>query len=319
MNNFNPINFFNRFNTQTTSNLNRTQNTQNVDASSQNAVKPSIPNPVLNVQNNGSMPFFMFEQNNLMNNFEKLLLLRELLALPKDLQEFLNTEMTKESAKLLNTLNKEGAFKNITPKEIMALLNEKSPEALKKLSNMVLEYGKIQDTSTQKDLRQLIGFLASVNNQNQDANQTIKNFLLFYLPYLPLNSEGGKDNLNFELEFLENKEENSQSATVIVNTINYGTVKGILEIKGTSDMLVLIQAEENFPSSMLEKLFFEKTKSMNINPQIIQEKTKIQKQKNDKQNVQINSGSSINSYLLFAIYSLIRLIIEIDNSNLSSN
>ena len=106
MNNFNPINFFNRFNTQTTSNLNRTQNTQNVDASSQNAVKPSIPNPVLNVQNNGSMPFFMFEQNNLMNNFEKLLLLRELLALPKDLQEFLNTEMTKESAKLLNTLNK---------------------------------------------------------------------------------------------------------------------------------------------------------------------------------------------------------------------
>ena len=58
---------------------------------------------------------------------------------------------------------------------------------------------------------------------------------------------------------------------------------------------------------------------MNINPQIIKEQTKIQKQKNDKQNVQINSGSSINSYLLFAIYSLIRLIIEIDNSNLSSN
>ena len=58
---------------------------------------------------------------------------------------------------------------------------------------------------------------------------------------------------------------------------------------------------------------------MNINPQIIKEKTNIQKQKVDKQNVQINSGSSINSYLLFAIYSLIRLIIEIDNSNLSSN
>ena len=257
MNNFNPINFFNRFNSQATNNANKTQNVQSAEIAGQNAVKTSIQNPVLNVQNQGSTPFFMFEQSNLMNQFEKLMLLKELLALPKDLQEFLNTEMTKESAKLLNSLNKEGVLKNITPKELSALLMEKSPEALKKLSNMVLEYGKIQDTATQKDLRELIGFLSSINTQNQDSNQIIKNFLLFYLPYLPLNAEKGANNLDFELEFLENKEENSQSATVTVQTINYGTVKGMLELKGNSDMLVLIQADEEFPSAMLEKLFFE--------------------------------------------------------------
>ncbi|MBR1976999.1 hypothetical protein IKA15_01825 [bacterium] len=319
--NFNPLNFLNNFAAR------QMMNTQaaSTQAAKESSVNPqganfASPRPVPNVAQYGAMPFYVLSDAPYMGEGDKMKMLREFLYLPSELEEFLNMEI------LAKTGTAEKAGKNINSQtsvqiaEILKLLNENTSLATKKIMDLMTSFARDGNLSSQKELKDILNIITTLNaNFSADTNQILKTFVIYYLPWLPLNTKTG-ENLNFEIDFEKKKEagrgedSETQSATITITTKTWGAIRAILEYTSSS-LTTLIYANNSFPLSEFEKLFAEKTKKLNMTNTILKEDIKQSPEKTEKTSVQISTEDNINSYLLFAIYSLIRLIFEMDKAN----
>ena len=319
--NFNPLNFLNNFATRQMTNT----QTANAQVAKETPVNPqganfASPRPVPNVTQYGAMPFYVLSNAPYMGDGDKMKMLREFLYLPSELEEFLNMEM------LTKTGTAEKAGKNISSQtsvqiaEILKLLNENTSLATKKIMDLMVSFSRDGNLSSQKELKDILNIITTLNaNFSADTNQILKTFVIYYLPWLPLNVKTG-ENLDFEIDFEKKKEagggEDSevQSATITITTKTWGAIKAILE-HSSSSLTTLIYANDSFPLAEFEKLFAEKTKKLKMTNTVLKEDIKQSPEKSSKTSVQISTEDNINSYLLFAIYSLIRLIFEMDKAN----
>lgn len=150
--------------------------------------------------------------------------------------------------------------------------------------------------------------------EDNTSQSTLKSLMLLYLPWLPLPSGVG-----FELEIgaPPSEEEGSDSIiTVLIQTKNYGNIKGYLTLTTKNSVDVLIFCSEEFPKELLLKRLKEEMQNNAVQTNIDIE-VMITKQEDKDENqakVNLSATNEMNPYLLLMAHSFIRNTIVIDNA-----
>jgi CRISPR/Cas system CMR-associated protein Cmr5 small subunit len=182
MNEFNPFSLLNKI-IKDVSKLNTPQNAPKHQGPAPQPFEAQMPK--INMQNNFSktVDFYSLQAQN-MENQQLLNYMKESLNLPKEIKELL--------AKTLQA-QMQGQFKGsfLESKFDLAfftqILNANAKDATQKIIQAMAEFSKqgIKDVSQLKELLVLIG--ASLSAAGGETNQAIKNLMLLYLPFLPIN------------------------------------------------------------------------------------------------------------------------------------
>jgi len=137
-----------------------------------------------------------------------------------------------------------------------------------------------------------------------------------YFPWLPLN-----EGVGFDLEITAPDGENDlndSKLTVLIQTKNFGNLKGIFALTTTNSVDILIFCSENFPKKLLQKLLMEESTSHAMNTNIDVEEVQPIKEENEVHETKVNLSATneMNPYLLLMAHAFIRNTILIDNNGL---
>ncbi len=156
--------------------------------------------------------------------------------------------------------------------------------------------------------------------ESNSPSQTLKSFMLLYLPWLPLNDE-----VSFELEITPEETENDSNnskLTVLIQTKNYGNIKGEFTLTTSNSVDVLIICSDIFPKKTLQKMLLEESSAHAMNTNIDIEEMQIEKNtSNEVQETKVNLSATneMNPYLLLIAHAFIRNTIFIDNNLIEQN
>jgi hypothetical protein len=317
MNQFNLNNFIFKFVNYSFSNL-KGENFSNTSATKlvlnqPNFIQNNIPNtltPSLFKTFNPSM-LASLKMNDL-ESFNRSVYIKDLMKLPKDLEEILiliqnNISSPKDSLKLLTT--------NINLFTLSELIKQNGKEAMSKLILVMANASKqgINDLSQIKDAIKFINASVSAASQ-ENLSQMLKNFMLLYLPWLPL-----QEGVDFDLgiETSEDEKSDSQtSVTIMISTKNYGNIKIVLVLFCGNSIDIFVSCSDIFPKAkLLEKIKIE-CKNHSIQSNISFEEKKIQQSKNVVRQAKVSMSdlSEINPFLLLMANIVIKHTIDLDNS-----
>ena len=172
-----------------------------------------------------------------------------------------------------------------------------------------------QITETLKVINSCVAMAESGN-----PAQTLKSLMLLYLPWLPLNEGVGFD-LEVETAAGEN-ESNDSKLTVLIQTKNYGNVKGVFTLTTSNSVDVYILCSEEFPKTLLEKSLMQEGSSMAVTMNIDVEAVESKKtESSEKQEAKVNLSATneMNPYLLLMAHSFIRHTIYLDSTAVIDN
>ena len=180
--------------------------------------------------------------------------------------------------------------------------------AMASASKQGLSNEQIQETLS------LINSCMAMAESNSPA-QSLKSLMMLYLPWLPLNEGIGFD-LEITPEDGENDSNNSK-LTVLIQTKNFGNLKGVFTLTTSNSVDVLIFCSESFPKKILQKSLLEEsvTHAMNTNIDVeeVQPKTEETNEAHETK-VNLSATNEMNPYLLLMAHAFIRYTILIDNN-----
>lgn len=159
----------------------------------------------------------------------------------------------------------------------------------------------------------IINSCISMAESNNPA-QTLKSLMMLYLPWLPLN-----EGVGFDLEITSDDGEtdsNDSKLTVLIQTKNFGNLKGVFTLTTSNSIDIYIICSESFPKKTLLLTMQEESNSHSMNTNIDIEEVKPQKEENEVQETKVNLSATneMNPYLLLMAHSFIRNTILIDNT-----
>ena len=180
--------------------------------------------------------------------------------------------------------------------------------AMASASKQGLSNEQIQETLS------IINSCISMAESNNPA-QTLKSLMMLYLPWLPLN-----EGVGFDLEITPQEGENDSNdskLTVLIQTKNYGNIKGEFTLTTSNSVNVLIICTESFPKKILQKSLLSESSShaMNTNidiEEVAPKKEEIKEVHETK--VNLSATNEMNPYLLLMAHAFIRNTILIDNN-----
>ena len=170
---------------------------------------------------------------------------------------------------------------------------------------------------TNEQINETLKIINSCVSMAESGNpaQTLKSLMLLYLPWLPLNDEVGFD-LEIETENGENESDNSK-LSVLIQTVNFGNVKGVFTLTTSNSVDVYIICSEDFPKTLLQKSLMEEgtmhSMSMTIDVEAVQPKNKENPTKQQAK-VNLSATNEMNPYLLLIAHAFIRNTIYIDSN-----
>ena len=198
------------------------------------------------------------------------------------------------------------------------------------ISDMILKNGKqavanliIAMASASKNgmsgdqIRETLGIINSCIAMAESDNpaQTLKSLMMLYLPWLPLN-----EGVGFDLEVNppdgENESNNSR-LTVLIQTRNFGNVKGVFTLTTSNSVDIYIICSEDFPKRTLQKSLMEESTSHAMNTTIDVEAIEPKKQETlekPEAKVNLSATNEMNPYLLLMAHAFIRNTIFIDSN-----
>ena len=180
--------------------------------------------------------------------------------------------------------------------------------AMASASKQGLSNEQIQETLS------IINSCIALAESNNPA-QTLKSLMMLYLPWLPLN-----EGVGFDLEITPQDGEsdsNDSKLTVLIQTKNFGNLKGEFTLTTSNSVDVLIFCTESFPKKILQKLLMEESSAHAMNTNIDVEEVQP---KSDEINevsetkVNLSATNEMNPYLLLMAHSFIRNTILLDNN-----
>jgi len=204
--------------------------------------------------------------------------------------------------------------------------------SLPEISKLILEHSKqavaglvIAMASAAKhgmDGKQIQETLSIVNSciamaESDNPAQNLKSLMMLYLPWLPLNEEIG-----FDLEITTpdgENESNNSKLTVMIQTKNYGNLKGVFTLTTSNSVDIYITCSDKFPKNTLIKSLTEESTSYVMNTNIdVQEIKPLEEELKEKHETKVNLSATneMNPYLLLMAHSFIRNTIIIDNGGI---
>ncbi len=151
--------------------------------------------------------------------------------------------------------------------------------------------------------------------ESSSPAQNLKSLMMLYLPWLPLN-----EGIGFDLEITPDEGEqdsNNSKLTVLIQTKNFGNIKGEFTLTTSNSVDVLITCTENFPKKILQKSLMDESSSHAMNTNIDIEEVVPQKEETNEiheTKVNLSATNEMNPYLLLMAHSFIRNTILIDNN-----
>ena len=173
---------------------------------------------------------------------------------------------------------------------------------------------------TNEQINETLKIINSCVSMAESGNpaQTLKSLMLLYLPWLPLNEGVGFD-LEVETEKGENESNNSK-LTVLIQTVNYGNVKGVFTLTTSNSVDIYILCSEDFPKTLLQKSLMEEgsshSMSMTIDVEAVEPKNKEKAAKQEAK-VNLSATNEMNPYLLLIAHAFIRNTIYVDSNAIS--
>ena len=180
--------------------------------------------------------------------------------------------------------------------------------AMASASKQGLSNEQIQETLS------IINSCISMAESNNPA-QTLKSLMMLYLPWLPLN-----EGVGFDLEITSQDgetESNDSKLTVLIQTKNFGNIKGVFTLTTSNSVDILIICTEKFPKKLLQKSLMEESSAhaMNTNIDIEEIQPKVEEiNETHETKVNLSATNEMNPYLLLMAHAFIRNAILIDNN-----
>ena len=265
--------------------------------------------------------FFTNIQSLRMSGRDMSLVLKEMLGMEKDLNEFLSNMVLKQAPENLNKSDLAQLLLNSQFElgKLSEFMQKNGKEALSKLFTMTADFAQSGTVARPPQLTEFIAVLnACTPNTDTSQVQVLKNMILLYLPWLPLGEQNG-----FSLEIGGAKSEEGQEAgqdsiSIMIKTVNFGNVGVIIFKDEGSTINFNIKACPDFPKDEATEKIKSETKDYNIRTSLVyEEKTAVyqtEKPENAKTEVNINMGIKINPFLILMAETVIRIIIEIDKN-----
>lgn len=156
--------------------------------------------------------------------------------------------------------------------------------------------------------------------ESNNPAQTLKSLMLLYLPWLPLN-----EGVGFDLEVTPPEKEdsaNDSKLTVLIQTRNFGNVKGVFTLTTSNSVDVYIICSEDFPKKTLQKSLMEESSSHAMNTTIDIEAVEPKKKETFEETeakVNLSATNEMNPYLLLMAHAFIRNTIFIDSNTILDN
>ena len=151
--------------------------------------------------------------------------------------------------------------------------------------------------------------------ESNNPAQTLKSLMMLYLPWLPLN-----EGVGFDLEVNPPEGENEaidSRLTVLIQTKNFGNVKGVFTLTTSNSVDIYILCSENFPKKTLLKSLHEESNSHAMNTSIDIETVhpkKTETLETQETKVNLSATNEMNPYLLLMAHAFIRNTIFIDSN-----
>ncbi len=266
--------------------------------------------------------FFANAQSAKMAGAEMSLILKDMLGMQKDLGEFLSNmsslnQITESIAK--PDLAKLLLNNQLDLIKLTQFMQENGKEALSKLFSMTAKFAQSGSVARSSQISEFIAILnACTPNSDTSQVQVLKNMLLLYLPWLPL----GEQNFSLEIGGKGNSEGGEgvceDSVTVMIKTVHFGNVS-VLIFKGDGSTVNFnIKASKDFPKDeVIQKIKLE-AKDYNVQTELMYEAREnaqpSQEVENSQTEVNVNTGTKINPFLILMAQTAIRVIIEIDKN-----
>lgn len=265
--------------------------------------------------------FFANAQSAKMTGRDMSFILKDMLGMQKELNEFLSNTVLNQTAENLTKSDLAKLLLNtkIDLGKLSQFMQQNGKEALSKLFTMTANFAQSGSVARPAQLSELIAVLnACTPNADTSQVQVLKNMILLYLPWLPL----GEQN-SFQLEIGGGKsengaEENEDSITVMIKTVNFGNVS-VLIFKGENATINFnIKAGSDFPKDEVTEKIKQEAKDYNVETELAYEAKEsipqTEKTEQAKTEVNINTGIKINPFLILMAQTAIRVIVETDKN-----
>lgn len=318
MNNFNPSGYLNRLITNIINNQVNVRTTPKTSGDFANSV---MQNSAQTTQKQTLSPELKMTP---MEVEQTAKYVKELLNMPKDVAQVVsqlsanNTITTAQNMQLLLMLSSG----KIDLNALAQLLSDNSKAALQKLVQTMSQAAKMGVSDTQQ-LKDLINTLGLVSVSTNDTTAALKNFILLYLPWLPLNAKG--ESLDFDIDVFDKTssgaDDEAQSVTILIETMNFSNVKALLEMTHDNKVEIMINCIEDFPREKVLAVLKKESQDLNIQAGLIVETTKkeIPKDTVKKARAEISASSAISPQLMLMAHAVIKIVFKIDKdfSNLT--
>ncbi len=252
-----------------------------------------------------------------LNGADKIILVKELLNIPKDIKDFLlmMTEQAQEPVQDMQKLMLTLLASNVDISKLVHLLQSNGKDAATKLFQMIANFNQMGNSVNTDELKQLTGLInAFVPSSQASQNQALKTLMLLYLPWLPL-----AENTGFQLEIGGSDEEKEKvsedSISVLISTENFGNVKVLLYKVPGDSLEVQFSCSKDFPKEEVEDALKKETSEYKLKMQVgFEENKNIETDsiKEQKQQVSINAGQKVNSFLVLMAHFVVKTVLGID-------
>lgn len=318
MNNFNPSGYLTRLVRNIINNQITTQRSVNQSESFANSVMTGKTNTE---QKQTLSPELKMTPMEVEQNAKYV---KELLNLPKDVAQAISQFVankgitTAQNVQLLLLLSNG----KIDLNQLALLLNDNTKAAMQKLVQTISQAARmgVNDTGQLKDLLNTLGLISTTTT---DTSSALKNFILLYLPWLPLNTSG--ENLDFDIDVFDTAssgaDEELQSVVILIETMNFSNIKATLEMTQSGKVEILLNCIESFPREKVLSVLKKESQNLNIQTGLIVETTKkeIKKDEIKKSRAQISASSCVSPQLMLMAHAVIKIVFKIDKdfSNLT--
>ena len=238
----------------------------------------------------------------------------------EQLQEEVSQELKQLQAQETAQIAQKQVAAKVLPSRVnLSVLNSQIQQHSKQaLNNLVLEMSTatrqgITDTRPIQDTISLINSSISASSQD-DTALAIKNLMLLYLPWLPL-EEGVGFKLDVTTKKAEPPKEDDTSISIMITTKNYGNIGAEINLLTTNSVDIFITCDKTFPKEELLKRLNRDSKEHSMTASIgieeIAQQNSLEPEV-QKAKVNLSNVTTINPYLLLMSHSFIRHAIEID-------
>lgn len=233
--------------------------------------------------------------------------LLSLLDMPESLDKFLEYSNTKNNVKEGLRFLKIFTENMLSNKELSALFNKNSNDAVQKVLNIVTQ--TIKNGSDPAQLKEILSTLNSIHASSTTNTNSLRELFLLYIP---IDYQIYKENNNFET-FASDNETKIKEGTLSILFETYSFSNILAVINSDEDIISLqIYAQEGFPYEKFKKIISISAKEKSINILCDYIAIKEYKTKNKKQDFKIISQNLVPISVLNISNIIIKAIFKLD-------